>query len=51
VRTGNVWAIDADGDKRLLATLQSAADLILEEFAAELIVPDSRAGTLVFIPL
>lgn len=52
VRTGRVWHIkSATGEKRLLATLQSAADLFLDESGHQLIVPDSKAGLLVYIPL
>ncbi len=52
VRTGRVWHIRRDtGERRLLATLQSAADLYLDETNQQLVVPDSKAGTLVFIPL
>ena len=51
VRTGRVWHIRASGEKRLLATLQSAADLYLDEARRQLVVPDSKAGKLVFIPL
>lgn len=52
VRSGRVWRIPAaGGEKQLLATLQSAADHILDGTRAELIVPDSNAGTLVFIPV
>ena len=52
VRTGRVWHIRKDtGEKHLLATLQSAADLLLDEAGHQLIVPDSKAGQLVFIPL
>jgi gluconolactonase len=54
VRSGHVWHIRADtGEKRLLATLQSAADHILDvsDGRARLIVPDSKAGRLVFMPL
>lgn len=52
VKTGNVWHINAAGGaKKLLATLQSAADLILDEPNRQLIIPDSKAGELVFIPL
>ena len=52
VRTGRVWQIKAEtGEKRLLATLESAADLILDEKKQELIVPDTKAGKLVFIPV
>jgi sugar lactone lactonase YvrE len=52
VRTGRVWHIkSATGEKRLLAKLQSAADLILDGPNHQLIVPDSKAGLLVFIPL
>lgn len=52
VKTGKVWHIKAaSGEKKLLATLQSAADLILDEKNQQLIVPDSKAGLLVFIPV
>ena len=52
VKTGNVWHIKADsGERKLLATLQSAADLILDVKNEQLIVPDSKAGLLVFIPV
>lgn len=52
VRTGRVWHIKAaTGEKHLLATLQSAADLLLDEAGHRLIVPDSKAGQLVYIPL
>ncbi len=52
VRSGRVWHIDsATGERKLLATLQSAADLILDQKNRQLIVPDSKAGLLVFIPL
>ena len=51
VLTGKVWQIKAEsGEKRLLATLGSAADLILDDQKQELIVPDTKAGKLVFIP-
>lgn len=50
VKTGNVWEVKAaNGEKRLLAKLESAADLLLED--GELIVPDSKAGKLVYIPV
>jgi sugar lactone lactonase YvrE len=52
VKTGHVWHIKAgSGEKTRLATLQSAADLILDEKNKRLIVPDSKAGLLVFIPV
>jgi sugar lactone lactonase YvrE len=52
VKTGRVWHIKSEGgEKKLLATLQSAADLILDGKNRQLIVPDSKAGLLVFIPL
>ena len=52
VRTGRVWRIkSATGEKRLLATLQSAADLYLDEANQQLLVPDSKAGLIVFVPL
>jgi sugar lactone lactonase YvrE len=52
VFSGRVWHIKvATGEKKLLATLQSAADLLLDKEHRQLIVPDSKAGLLVFIPL
>jgi sugar lactone lactonase YvrE len=52
VFTGRVWEVDAnDGRRTLLATLQSAADLILDEKEKALVVPDSKAGEIVFVPL
>ncbi|MCU0779645.1 MAG: DUF1080 domain-containing protein [Akkermansiaceae bacterium] len=52
VLSGHVWHIKAaTGERKLLATLQSAADLILDDMNHQLIVPDSKAGLLVFIPL
>lgn len=52
VKTGRVWHIHAaSGERKLLATLQSAADLILDKKNNQLVVPDSKAGLLVFIPL
>jgi sugar lactone lactonase YvrE len=51
VFTGKVWRVNAkSGERTLLATLQSAADLILDERSRTLIVPDSKAGTIVFVP-
>ena len=52
VRTGKVWKIRlSTGEPELLATLPSAADLYLDEAQHQLIVPDSKSGELVFIPL
>lgn len=52
VRTGRVWHVKAkSGEKRLLAKLQSAADQYLDEAGKQLIVPDSKSGMLVYIPL
>lgn len=52
VRSGRVWRINSmTGERTLLATLQSAADLLLDGKNKRLIVPDSKAGLLVFIPL
>jgi sugar lactone lactonase YvrE len=52
VMTGRVFHIKAaSGEKKLLATLQSAADLILDSENKRLIVPDSKAGVLAFISL
>jgi hypothetical protein len=49
VFTGRVWAISPRGEKRLLATLSSAADFLLDEAAGQLLVPDTKAGALVFV--
>ena len=53
VRTGNVFRYNADGSgKTPLGTgLLSAADHFLDEDAGVLIVPDSKAGNLVFLAL
>ena len=52
VRTGRVWKIRlSTGQKELLTTLPSAADLYFDEAHQQLIVPDSKSGELVFIPL
>lgn len=52
VRTGRVWRVDAaTGQKELLATLESAADLLYDGPGRQLIVPDSKAGRLVYITL
>jgi hypothetical protein len=51
VRTGRVWHVKPVGGRTLLATLESAADLHLDAAKNQLIVPDSKAGKLVFIPL
>lgn len=52
VFTGRVWEVNAvDGKRTLLATLQSAADLMLDYTEMALIVPDSKAGELAFIPI
>jgi len=52
VRTGRVWKINSKtGAREQLAKLESAADLLLDEPGKQLIVPDSKAGKLVFIPL
>lgn len=52
VRTGRVWHVKTKtGEKRLLAKLQSAADQYLDEVGRQLIVPDSKSGMLVTIPL
>jgi sugar lactone lactonase YvrE len=52
VRSGKVWHIQpGTGEHRLLATLQSAADQWLDEPGRILVVPDSKAGQIVFIPL
>jgi gluconolactonase len=50
VKTGRVWKIPVDGGKKeLLTTLESAADLIIDEKNKYLIVPDSKAGKLVYV--
>lgn len=52
VRSGRVWHVKvATGEKRLLATLQSAADQWFDEAHGVLIVPDSKAGKLVWVPV
>jgi hypothetical protein len=52
VFTGKVWRVNAkSGERTLLTTLQSAADLILDEQSAMLVVPDSKAGVIAFVPL
>jgi hypothetical protein len=52
VFTGNVWLVDSKtGERKLLAKLESAADHMYDEKANEVIVPDTRAGKIVFIPV
>jgi hypothetical protein len=53
VRTGVVSRYEANwGAKQPLAAgLTSAADLLVDTAAGLLIIPDTRAGTLVFVPL
>lgn len=52
VFTGNVWLVDSKtGNRKLLAKLESAADHMYDEKAGEVIVPDTRAGKIVFIPV
>lgn len=51
VFTGRVWRVKSKtGEKQLLATLESAADLILDVDQQNLIVPDTKGGKLVFVP-
>lgn len=51
VFTGRVWRVQPDNGKRtLLATLESAADHILDPETNTVIVPDTKAGQLVFVP-
>jgi sugar lactone lactonase YvrE len=51
VVTGHVWALAPAGGKTRLATLSSAADFFLDEANHRLLVPDTKAGTLVLVPL
>lgn len=52
VFSGRVWQVNAGtGARSLLATLSSAADLIFDEKTSSLVVPDSKAGAIVFIPI
>jgi len=52
VLTGRVWALPPHGEKQLLsAKLTSAADFLLDEKNRRLVVPDTKAGALVFVPL
>jgi sugar lactone lactonase YvrE len=54
VFSGIVWRLGSGGEKRELARLTSAADHFVDASPApepRLIVPDTKAGTLVMIPL
>ena len=53
VMTGKVTRYEADGSGRteLGAGLTSAADLLVDEKENSLIIPDTKAGKLFFIPL
>ena len=52
VFSGRVWRVKAaTGERELLATLPSAADHLLDPVTHELIVPDTKSGRLVFIPV
>jgi len=53
VFTGKVWRYAADGSARedLGGGLESAADMMVDEDAGVAIVPDSKRGLLVFLPL
>ncbi len=53
VKTGRVTRYEADGSGQteLGEDLQSAADMIVDEKSRQLIVPDTKAGKLVFIGL
>jgi hypothetical protein len=54
VFTGVVWRIRPGGEKQEIAHLTSAADHTVDPrppSAPRLIVPDTKAGALVFIPL
>jgi hypothetical protein len=50
---GKVWRLDPRGQnpKLLIKGLQSAADFHLDESARLLLVPDMKAGTIVYVPL
>lgn len=50
---GKVWKLDARGGNArvLVEGLQSAADFHLDEPARLLLVPDMKAGTVVYVPL
>lgn len=50
--SGRVWRVDpASGVRRLLATLRSAGDLLVDDAAGELAVPDPESGEIVFLRL
>ncbi len=54
VLTGQVWRIAPNGEKTLLIKLASAADHLLDETnpdAPRLLIPDTKSGTLVILPL
>jgi hypothetical protein len=50
---GKVWRLDESGQnpKVLIEGLQSAADFYLDESARLLLVPDMKAGTIVYVPI
>jgi hypothetical protein len=53
VRTGNVWRYESDGSGKtaLGMGLESAADLLVDEESGVLLIPDTKAGKLVWIDL
>ena len=52
VRTGNVWKYGKDGVKTKMGEgLTAAADAFVDEKAGFLVVPETKAGKLVFLPL
>jgi hypothetical protein len=48
-----VWKLDPRGQNAslLIEDLQSAADFYLDESARLLLVPDMKAGTIVYVPV
>lgn len=52
VRTGNVWRYTPGGEKTKMGEgLTAAADAFVDEKAGVLVVPETKAGQLVFLPL
>jgi len=52
VRTGNVWRYAPGGEKTKMGEgLTAAADAFVDEKAGMLVVPETKAGQLVFLPL
>lgn len=52
VTTGRVWAIAPGGQETLLTDQPgSAADFLFDREQRQLVVPDTKAGIIIFVPL